>query len=113
MMQAMLPVDATAHSSSQAQTQMGHAGEWETSMMLVIRPDLVGDHETAPEVPFGDAFPTATRGWIMPDRSEPGHIGTPAAASAEKGEALLNCFTDGVCDFLNRVRDWDGQSWEG
>ena len=26
------------------QTQMGHAGEWETSMMLIIRPELVGDH---------------------------------------------------------------------
>ena len=45
--------------------------------------------------------------------SSPHVHGTPASASAEKGEALLNCFTNGVCDFLNRVRDWDGQSWDG
>ena len=49
----------------------------------------------------------------MPDRSVPGHIGTPAAATAEKGEVLFSCFTDGVCEFLNRVRDWDGSSWHG
>ena len=95
------------------QTQMGHAGEWETSMMLIIRPELVGDHTAAPEVPFGDAFPTATRGWTMPDRSDRGHIGSPAAATTEKGEALLNCFNKGVCEFLKRVRDWDGSSWHG
>ena len=94
------------------QREMGHACEWETSMMLVIRPELVGNYQSAPEVPFGDAFPTATRGWTMPDRSEPGHIGIPSAASVEKGEVLLSCFTAGVCDFLKQVRDWDGKSWK-
>ena len=94
------------------QTQMGHACEWETSMMLVIRPELVGDYQSAPEVPFGDTFPTATRGWTMTDRSEPGHIGTPSVASAKKGELLLSCFTSGVCNFLEQVRNWDGQNWE-
>ena len=105
--------DPNAARDDFVQTQMGHAGEWETSMMLVIRPELVGDHQAVPEVPFGEAFPSATRGWTMPDRSKPGHIGTPAAATAEKGETLLTCFTDGVCNFLNRTRDWDGHSWEG
>ena len=94
------------------QTQMGHACEWETSMMLVIRPELVGDYQSASEVPFGETFPAATRGWTMTDRSEPGHIGVPSVASAEKGELLLSCFTSGVCDFLEQVRNWDGQSWE-
>ena len=105
--------DPNAARDDFVQTQMGHAGEWETSMMLVIRPELVGDHQAVPEVPFGEAFPTATRGWTMPDRSKPGHIGTPAAATAEKGETLITCFTDGVCNLLNRTRDWDGHSWEG
>jgi creatinine amidohydrolase len=95
-----------------AQDAMGHACEWETSMMLVIRPELVGDYQSAPEVPFGDTFPTATRGWTMSDRSEPGHIGTPAAASVEKGEVLLSSFSAGVCGFLKQVRDWNGKTWE-
>jgi creatinine amidohydrolase len=93
------------------QDAMGHAGELETSMMLAIRPELVGDIAATAEVSKGEAFATATRGWTTKDRSSPGHIGVPAAASAEKGEALLNAFTDGVVHFIESVRDWDGQSW--
>lgn len=95
------------------QTEMGHAGEWETSMMLVIRPELVGDHQSVDEVPFGTAFIGADRGWTMPDRSEPGHIGRPAEATAEKGEKLFDFFTRGVVGFIEEIRDWDGRSWDG
>ena len=93
------------------QDAMGHAGELETSMMLAIRPELVGDIAATAEVPKGEAFATATRGWTTKDRSEPGHIGVPGAASAKKGEALLNAFTLGVIQFIESVRDWDGQTW--
>jgi creatinine amidohydrolase len=47
----------------------------------------------------------------MPDRSEPGHIGVPAAATAEKGEALFAFFAAGVEKYLQRVIDWSGQ-WD-
>ena len=94
-----------------AQDAMGHAGELETSMMLTIRPELVGDISATEEVSKGEAFATATRGWTTKDRSEPGHIGVPADASAKKGGALLNAFTLGVVHFVESVRDWDGQSW--
>ena len=103
----------TEQSNEFTQAQMGHAGEWETSMMLVIRPELVGDHRSVEEVPFGSAFSTATRGWTMPDCSEPGHIGNPADARAEKGEALFRLFTQGVVKLIEEVRDWDGRSWDG
>ncbi len=95
------------------QAQMGHACEWETSMMLRIRPDLVGDISNVNEVPFGNAFEPATRGWIMPERSVDGHIGDPRAATVEKGEILLSTFADGVSKLLDRVIDWDGKSWNG
>ena len=95
------------------QTQMGHACEWETSMMLRIRPELVGDLSEVQAVPFGNAFEPATRGWIMPDRSLAGHIGDPRAATAEKGEILISTFTDGVANLLDRVLAWDGKSWDG
>src|SRR5438034_7242214 len=36
-----------------AQGQMGHACEWETSMMLRLAPHLVHGHEQVPVVPFG------------------------------------------------------------
>ena len=52
------------------------------------------------------------RAWVMPDRSEPGHIGTPAAATAEKGEALFQHFAGGVSAYLERVAAWDGREWD-
>ena len=95
------------------QKQMGHACEWETSMMLRLAPQLVvGDVAKVAEVPFGKAFAPGHRAWVMPDRSEPGHIGAPAAATAEKGEALFTHFTAGVAAFLERVVAWDGKTWD-
>ena len=96
-----------------AQRQMGHACEWETSMILRLAPHLVvGDVTAVPEVPFGKGFAPGHRAWVMPDRSEPGHIGTPAAATAEKGEALFAHFAGGVSAFLERVAAWNGREWD-
>ena len=98
--------------SDYVQNRMGHAGEWETSMMLRIRPELVKTElEDVPEVPFGTGGAPGYRGWTMTDCSEPGHIGTPSAASAEKGEALFACFADGVENYLQRVINWNGEKW--
>ena len=94
------------------QQQMGHACEWETSMLLRIRPDLVGDYRQLAPVPFGRAFAPAHRAWITRDRSEPGHIGQPQLASAEKGEVLLRAFANDVVALLQRVIDWDGREWD-
>jgi creatinine amidohydrolase len=95
------------------QKQMGHACEWETSMMLLLAPLLVGDLTNLARVEFGNAFEPATRGWITKDRTEPGHIGDPAQATAEKGETLFRLFTDDVVAFLERVVAWDGKGWSG
>ncbi|MBI1842702.1 MAG: creatininase family protein [Verrucomicrobia bacterium] len=95
------------------QRQMGHACEWETSMMLRLSPQLVGDYRQAAPVPFGNPFEPAARGWIMGDRSAPGHIGSPHLATAEKGEWLFQRFTRDVADLLERVLKWDGRSWDG
>lgn len=95
------------------QQQMGHACEWETSMILKLRPELVHDHRSVPDVAFGNAFEPAARGWTMPDRSVPGHIGYPNRASAEKGEALFRTFSSALVTLLERMIAWDGRSWEG
>ena len=94
------------------QTQMGHACEFETSMMLRIRPDLVGDYKNAKDIPWGKAFAPASRAWITRDRTEPGHIGFPQHASAEKGEILFRAFTSDVVALLERVIAWDGKEWD-
>jgi creatinine amidohydrolase len=95
------------------QTQMGHACEWETSMMLRIRPELVGDHKNIPECPQGRPFTPAHRAWITKDRTTMGHIGQPADATAEKGEALFRIFTADVVGLLKRVLAWNGTEWDG
>ncbi len=98
---------------SLTQTQMGHACEWETSMMLRIAPHLVGGLRHLRPVEFGNAFEPAARGWITRDRSEAGHIGYPNLATAEKGERLLQGFAEDVVAFLERVLRWDGKTWDG
>lgn len=105
--------DPAGEVSGLVQRQMGHACEWETSMVMTIRPELVvGDVRALAAVPFGTGAAPAHRGWTMPDRSEPGHIGDPAAATGEKGEALFRVFTAGVAALLARVADSAGGRWE-
>jgi len=95
------------------QDRMGHACEWETSMILRLAPHLVVcDLKQVPDVPFGRAFEPAHRAWVMPDRSVPGHIGFPQYASAEKGEGLFRSFVAGMTALLNRVVAWDGREWD-
>ena len=95
------------------QKEMGHACEWETSMILRIDPALAGDYRAAAVVPQGNSFLPASRGWITRERTVPGHIGSPQAASVEKGEALLSRFAGDAAAFLERVIAWDGRSWNG
>jgi creatinine amidohydrolase len=93
------------------QQQMGHACEWETSMILRLAPHLVGDHRQVQPVEPASAFEPAARAWTTRDRSEPGHLGHPAMATAEKGETLFRLFADDVVALLERVIRWDGKSW--
>ena len=95
------------------QDRMGHACEWETSMMLKLAPHLVGDLPPIDPVPFGNSFEPGSRGWITRERSTPGHIGDPRQASAAKGEILFRLFAGDVAAFLDRVIAWDGRSWDG
>lgn len=95
------------------QTEMGHACEWETSMILRLNPGLVRDCRELPPVAFGDAFAPAHRAWVTQDRTQPGHIGSPHLATPVKGESLFRIFSADLVRLLNRVAGWDGKSWEG
>lgn len=95
------------------QSEMGHACEWETSMMLALNEGIVGDYQAAETIAPGNAFLPASRGWTTRDRSEHGYIGMPQAATSQKGEVLFKKFSEEVSVFLERVIAWDGESWEG
>jgi creatinine amidohydrolase len=95
------------------QDQMGHACEWETSMILHLAPHLVGEIDAIEPVSQRASFEPASRGWITRERSTPGHIGDPRRATAEKGQVLFQTFSRTVVAFLERVIAWDGRTWEG
>jgi len=105
--------DPPASISELQQREMGHACEWETSMVLRLAPELVKNHRGVTETTLGNPYLPAQRAWIVPDRSAQGHIGAPAWATPEKGEQLLQLFADGLVAFIRRVLNWDGHSWEG
>lgn len=105
-------LDAPPSDAGLYQREMGHACEWETSMMLAVAPQLVHGHERIEAVAPGIGFEPAARGWTMADRSEPGHIGWPALATPEKGEALFGAFSRGGVALVRRMVAWDGSSWD-
>ncbi len=76
-----------------------HGGVLETSLMLVLHPDLVDldaaiDHPPA-EFPPYDVYP-APRDWV----GSSGTLSSPKNASYEKGEILLKVCTQGITDAL-------------
>ncbi len=77
-----------------------HGGDMETSMMLALRPDLVdmaqarqfasSSQTRAAKYPILGNGVSAKLGWQMQDYNPQGAAGNAAAATAEKGHALLN-----------------------
>lgn len=82
-----------------------HAGEWETSMMLHLAPDLVRMDE-AVEGYVGDMAEAVnhilTAGTLQ-DISPTGIMGDPRPASAERGEPYLAALTNMVLANIERV----------
>jgi creatinine amidohydrolase len=95
------------------QDRMGHACEWETSMILQLSPTSVGDLEQLEPVPLSMPFEPAAQGWLTQERTALGHIGNPRAATAAKGEILFRIFSQDVVAFLERVIASDGRPWNG
>ena len=107
-----LGADPCATNPALHQTAMGHACEWETSMMLRLAPKLVGDFRAAQPVEPGGVFNPGFRGWTTRERTPVGHIGSPHLATAEKGEHLFSVFAADVTAWIERVVTWDGKSWQ-
>ena len=84
---------------------IGHAGEAETSAMLAVAPELVGETEGARFEPIrreNDAF-------RLPDMGASGVLGDPSAASAEAGERFISEAVDGLARLLDSLPPFDGQ----
>ena len=77
-----------------------HAGDVETSMMLALRPDLVdmaqaqhfhsSSQDRAAHYPILGNGRSAKLGWQMQDYNPCGAVGNAAAATADKGRAVID-----------------------
>ena len=94
--------DTTGVNTVKVGVVMGSSSDWD-----VMR------HAADILTEFGVPFEPAYRGWITNDRSQPGHIGDPRSATAEKGESLFRVFSDDLVKMLERVMAWNGSSWDG
>ena len=81
--------------------QMGHACEFETSMVLALRPDLVRREQIRNDPPNDDPV---LRGLYlaedMKQRTDHGAVGYPELATAEKGRAFLNAAIERACEVV-------------
>ncbi len=94
-----------------------HAGDIETSVMLALRPDLV-NLEAARNFPSRQreferrfahlrAYGPHAFGWKMSDLNPEGAAGNAAAATAEKGELLLDHAVAGLTALLLDIAEFD------
>lgn len=92
---------------------LSHACEYETSLMLAIRPDLVRTKLAA------NAKPTVDNGWWHSELggkvsvfrrfyrvTAAGSMGAPAMASQKKGRSLLDAVTTQVVNFIADFSRW-------
>mgnify|MGYP005626791967 FL=1 len=91
------------------QQNVRHAGEAETSMMLHLKPELV-DQDALPTADGPSELklmgPGAYRWQSFKELSTNGVIGFPSAATAKKGERLLEAAASGLCRMLTDPETW-------
>ncbi len=104
----------TADAHGMTTPRLTHACEYETSLVLAIREDLVKLGDISPD------HVEKNRAWAADPRwqgrveefhrfhrwTSSGHMGSPAAASKEKGESLLQAVTATLVEFLRDFRTW-------
>ena len=91
-----------------------HAGDMETSMMLALRPELVrmdraqhfhsSAQERAARYPLLGNGKSAKLAWQMQDYNLQGAAGNAAAATAEKGQALVQAAARSLARLLAEVQ---------
>jgi creatinine amidohydrolase len=97
----------------EVQSNVRHACEAETSMVLALEPELVdlslvaaAVGPTEPELSEITGTDAAVRWRSFKARTRHGAIGDPRAASAEKGERLLSVASDAVSRLVQNQEFW-------
>lgn len=88
-----------------------HAGMWETSLILLLRPELVNPvYANLPTARFG-LVDVLHKNYPLQLGNRMGYIGTPSAARAELGEAARRLFLELVWELVRPVLDVQNKKW--
>lgn len=90
-----------------------HAGELETALVLVSRPEAVRMDRAEPTRPerflqnrlFTLEGPVSV-GWLANDLSSAGNCGNPLLATAAQGKTMLDAIVADSCTALREILDW-------
>lgn len=106
-------VNAQAAHHKMTTPQLSHACEYETSVMLAIRPELVHQDRAR------EGKPVLDNRWVPAEGAArvavfrrfhrftaSGSLGTPSAATAEKGKSILDAVSAEVIEFLKEFATW-------
>lgn len=89
-----------------------HAGMWETSLILRIRPDLVKpSYAELPSAKF-TLLEALRRNYPLRLGSRMGYIGSPSAARAELGEAAQRVLLEMAWEVARPVFDMQNEAWQ-
>jgi creatinine amidohydrolase len=103
--------------SERDEGSIGHGGEWETSLQLYLRPQLIDRSKILPaDHPEGYGWPRTTgrfsprlarfAQWPERQREAPlGVMGEPRVASAAKGERLFGALAERLIDVCREFHD--------
>ena len=93
--------------------QLSHAGEYETSMMLYLKGELMRMDRVTSSPPLVDStyYHSEHLGRVnvakrMATSTPTGAMGKPQAATAEKGQSLLTAICEEVVNFLTEFAQW-------
>lgn len=110
-----LAADASEEIRQSEPGGMAHGGEFETSLMLAIRPDLVGDPSVREGEPMDEHYRWAGQDLLdggpvsvyrsFDAYSASGAIGTPEQASAETGNRLRSAIGDELAALLVAIHE--------
>lgn len=88
-----------------------HAGMWETSLILLLRPNLVNPSYAGLSPARFRLIDALRRNYPLQLGNRMGYIGTPSAANAELGEAAQRLFVDVVWELVFPFLDAGNRNW--
>jgi creatinine amidohydrolase len=89
-----------------------HAGLWETSLLLSLRPELVDASYTAlPPMRF-TLLDALRKNYPLRLGNQLGYIGSPAAASSEFGELAKRLLLDAAWEVVNPIFEAREEGWQ-